>query len=277
MVLKYINQVRINKLLFFIIFLRNIKKGDKKMILYRANDYKDMSRKSANIISAKVIIKPNLVLGLATGSSPEGTYKQLIEWYQKGDLDFSKVKAVNLDEYCGLDKENDQSYAYFMNEKFFNHINIKKENTYIPNGLEKDYEKECKRYDEVIESLGEVDLQLLGIGTNGHIGFNEPEKSFTKGTHKVELTEETIKANARFFGNEDLVPKYAYSMGIKNIMNAKQVLLIASGKSKANAVYETLYGDIRPEVPSTILQLHPNVIIIADEDALSVVKEKNLL
>ena len=153
----------------------------------------------------------------------------------------------------------------------------KKENTYIPNGLEKDYEKECKRYDEVIESLGEVDLQLLGIGTNGHIGFNEPEKSFTKGTHKVELTEETIKANARFFGNEDLVPKYAYSMGIKNIMNAKQVLLIASGKSKANAVYETLYGDIRPEVPSTILQLHPNVIIIADEDALSVVKEKNLL
>lgn len=277
MVLKYINQVRINKLLFFIIFLRNIKKGDKKMILYRANDYKDMSRKSANIISAKVIIKPNLVLGLATGSSPEGTYKQLIEWYQKGDIDFSKVKAVNLDEYCGLDKENDQSYAYFMNEKFFNHINIKKENTYIPNGLEKDYEKECKRYDEVIESLGEVDLQLLGIGTNGHIGFNEPEKSFTKGTHKVELTEETIKANARFFGNEDLVPKYAYSMGIKNIMNAKQVLLIASGKSKANAVYETLYGDIRPEVPSTILQLHPNVIIIADEDALSVVKEKNLL
>ena len=277
MVLKYINQVRINKLLFFIIFLKNIKKGDKKMILYRANDYKDMSRKSANIISAKVIIKPNLVLGLATGSSPEGTYKQLIEWYQKGDLDFSKVKAVNLDEYCGLDKENDQSYAYFMNEKFFNHINIKKENTYIPNGLEKDYEKECKRYDEVIESLGEVDLQLLGIGTNGHIGFNEPEKSFTKGTHKVELTEETIKANARFFGNEDLVPKYAYSMGIKNIMNAKQVLLIASGKSKANAVYETLYGDIRPEVPSTILQLHPNVIIIADEDALSVVKEKNLL
>lgn len=247
------------------------------MILYRANDYKDMSRKSANIISAKVIIKPNLVLGLATGSSPEGTYKQLIEWYQKGDLDFSKVKAVNLDEYCGLDKENDQSYAYFMNEKFFNHINIKKENTYIPNGLEKDYEKECKRYDEVIESLGEVDLQLLGIGTNGHIGFNEPEKSFTKGTHKVELTEETIKANARFFENEDLVPKYAYSMGIKNIMNAKQVLLIASGKSKANAVYETLYGDIRPEVPSTILQLHPNVIIIADEDALSVVKEKNLL
>lgn len=247
------------------------------MILYQAKDYKDMSRKAANIISAKVILKTNSVLGLATGSSPEGTYKQLIEWYQKGDIDFSNVKAVNLDEYKGLDKDNDQSYAYFMRKNFFDHINIDLNNTYIPNGLEEDEEKECKRYDEIIESLGEVDLQLLGIGTNGHIGFNEPDTCFAKGTHCVKLKEETIKANARFFEDENLVPKYAYSMGIKNIMNAKQVLLIASGKSKANAVYETLYGDIRPEVPSTILQLHKNVIIIADEEALSVVKEKGLL
>lgn len=247
------------------------------MILYQAKDYNDMSRKAANIISARVILKPNSVLGLATGSSPEGTYKQLIEWYNKGDIDFSQVKAINLDEYKGLDKDNDQSYSYFMRKNFFDHINIDLNNTYIPNGLANNEEEECKRYDKVIEDLGGADLQLLGIGTNGHIGFNEPNNCFAKGVHCVKLEEETIKANSRFFEDESLVPRYAYSMGIKNIMSAKQVLLIASGKAKANAVYETLYGDIRPEVPSTILQLHPNVIIIADEEALSVVKEKGLL
>lgn len=247
------------------------------MVLYRAKDYNDMSRKAANIISAKVILKPDSVLGLATGSTPEGTYKQLVEWYKKGDIDFSKTKAINLDEYKGLSKENEQSYAYFMRKNLFDHINIDLNNTYIPNGLEEDIEKECKRYDDVIKSLGGVDLQLLGIGTNGHIGFNEPEDAFQKGTHYVKLTDETINANSRFFENMDLVPKYAYSMGIQSIMSAKSILLIASGKSKAEAIYETIYGKIRPSVPSTILQLHHDVTIVADEDALSLVKGEGLL
>ncbi len=247
------------------------------MKIYIAKDYNDMSKKAANIISAKVTLFPECVLGLATGSTPEGTYKNLVQAYENGNLDFSKTKAVNLDEYKGLSKENDQSYAFFMKKNLFNHINIDLNNTYIPNGLEEDTEKECQRYDNVIKSLGGVDLQLLGIGTNGHIGFNEPDDSFQKGTHHVKLTDETINANSRFFESMDLVPKYAYSMGIQSIMSAKSILLIASGKSKAEAIYETICGKIRPSVPSTILQLHPDVTIIADEDALSLVKEKGLL
>lgn len=247
------------------------------MVLHRAKDYNDMSRKAANVISAKVILKPDSVLGLATGSTPEGTYKQLIEWYKKGDIDFSQTKAVNLDEYKGLSKEDEQSYAWFMKTKLFEHININLENTYIPNGLAENEEAECTRYDKLIKDLGGVDLQLLGIGTNGHIGFNEPNEFFQKGTHCVKLTDETINMNSRFFESMDLVPKYAYSMGIQTIMGAKSILLIASGKAKANALYETVYGNIRPSVPGTILQLHPDVTIIADEEALSVIKEKGLL
>lgn len=247
------------------------------MKLYVTKNYNDMSRKAANIISAKVILNPECVLGLATGSTPEGTYKQLVEWYKKGDLDFSNVKAVNLDEYVGLSKEDEQSYACFMRKNLFNHININLNNTFIPNGLEKDTDKECKRYDDVIKSLGGVDLQLLGIGTNGHIGFNEPDDAFQKGTHYVKLTDATINANSRFFENMDLVPKYAYSMGIQSIMSAKSIILIASGKAKAEAIFETVCGKIRPSVPSTILQLHPDVTIIADEDAVSLIKEKGLL
>lgn len=247
------------------------------MIIYNAKDYNDMSRKAANIISAQVIIKPNSVLGLATGSTPEGTYKQLVEWYNKGDLDFKNIKAVNLDEYKGLSKDNDQSYAYFMRKHLFDHINIDLNNTYIPNGLEEDAQKECTRYNNVIKSLGGVDLQLLGIGGNGHIGFNEPGQAFEKETHCVKLTDDTIKANSRFFSNLDLVPKFAYSMGIKNIMQAKSILLIASGKSKAEALYKAIYGEIVPSIPASILQLHNNVTIVADEDALSVIKEKGLL
>lgn len=247
------------------------------MIIYNAKDYNDMSRKAANIISAQVIIKPDSVLGLATGSTPEGTYKQLVEWYNKGDLDFKNVKAVNLDEYKGLSKDNDQSYAYFMRKHLFDHINIDLNNTYIPNGLEEDAQKECNRYNNVIKSLGGVDLQLLGIGGNGHIGFNEPGEAFEKETHCVKLTDDTIKANSRFFSNLDLVPKFAYSMGIKNIMQAKSILLIASGKSKAEALYKAIYGEIVPSVPASILQLHNNVTIVADDDALSIIKEKGLL
>ena len=247
------------------------------MVIYNAKDYNDMSRKAANIISAQIIIKPNSVLGLATGSTPEGTYKQLVEWYKKGDLDFSQVKAVNLDEYKGLSKDNDQSYAYFMRKHLFDHVNIDINNTFIPNGLEEDSKKECSRYNQVIKSLGGVDLQLLGIGGNGHIGFNEPGEAFEKETHCVKLTDDTIKANSRFFSSLDLVPKFAYSMGIKSIMQAKSILLVASGKSKADALYKTIYGEIIPSVPASILQLHNNVIIVADDDALSIIKEKGLL
>ncbi len=247
------------------------------MVIYNAKDYNDMSRKAANIISAQVIIKPDSVLGLATGSTPEGTYKQLVEWYKKGDLDFAKVKAVNLDEYKGLSKDNDQSYAYFMRKHLFDHVNIDINNTFIPNGLEEDSKKECARYNQVIKSLGGIDLQLLGIGGNGHIGFNEPGEAFEKETHCVKLTDDTIKANSRFFASLDLVPKFAYSMGIKNIMQAKSILLVASGKSKADALYKAIYGEIVPSVPASILQLHNNVTIVADDDALSIIKEKGLL
>ncbi len=241
------------------------------MRIYRASNYQELSRKAANIISAQVILKPDCVLGLATGSSPIGTYKQLIEWYNKGDLDFSQVKSVNLDEYRGLGKESDQSYVYFMHHNFFDHINIKPENINLPNGKNPDAVAECKRYDEVIESMGGVDIQLLGIGRNGHIGFNEPGAAFEKNTHCVDLTESTIEANKRFFASADDVPRQAYTMGIRSIMMAKTVLLIASGKDKAEAIKNTISGPITPDVPASVLQLHRDVIIVADDDALSLI------
>ena len=173
------------------------------MRIYKAKDYADMSRKAANIVSAQVIMKPNCVLGLATGSTPIGLYKQLVEWFRKGDLDFSEVMTVNLDEYKGLSRENDQSYYYFMHQNLFDHVNIPVENTHLPNGMEPDSEKECRRYTELIQSLGGVDLQLLGIGHNGHIGFNEPGESFDKQVHCVNLTESTIEANKRFFASAE--------------------------------------------------------------------------
>ena len=194
--------------------------------------YEKLSRQAANIISAQVILKPDSVLGLATGSSPLGTYKQLIEWYEKGDIDFSKVTSVNLDEYVGLDGSNDQSYRYFMNKNFFEHINIDINNTFVPNGSAVDLAGEGKRYDKHIAELGGIDLQLLGIGLDGHIGFNEPDKYFVKSAHVVDLHESSIKANSRFFASEDEVPKKAITMGMVSIMQAKKILLIASGKEK---------------------------------------------
>lgn len=247
------------------------------MLIYKAKDYNDMSRKAANIISAQIIMKPTAVLGLATGSTPIGTYQQLINWYEKGDLDFSSIRTVNLDEYKGLAPDNTQSYAYFMRNSLFHHVNIKPENTNIPNGLETDIDYECNRYNTIIRSLGEIDLQLLGIGGNAHIGFNEPNSAFEKETHCVELTQATIEANARFFEKEEDVPRFAYSTGIKNIMQSKKILLIASGKSKAEALYNSIYGPITPAVPASILQLHNNVVVVADEDALSLICEKGLL
>lgn len=239
------------------------------MRVYRAKDYNDMSRKAANIISAQVILKPDCVLGLATGSSPIGTYKQLIEWYEKGDLDFSQVKSVNLDEYKGLTKENDQSYYYFMYNNLFKHINIDLNNTNVPDGTEPDSEKECSRYDKVIESMGGVDIQLLGLGHNGHIGFNEPEDTFPKLTHCVDLQESTIEANKRFFADINDVPRQAYTMGIQTIMRAKTILMVVSGEDKAQILHDALCGPITPHVPASILQLHNDVIIVADEAAMS--------
>lgn len=242
------------------------------MRIYRAKNYQELSRKAANIISAQVIIKPNCVLGLATGSSPIGTYKQLIEWYNKGDLDFSEVKSVNLDEYRGLGIESDQSYVYFMHHNFFDHINIKPENINLPNGKNPDAAAECARYEKVIEKLGGIDLQLLGIGRNGHIGFNEPGSAFERLTHCVDLTESTIEANKRFFASADEVPRQAYTMGIQSIMHARRIVLVASGEDKAQAVHDAFFGPVTPEVPASVLQLHQEVYLVADEAALSLVK-----
>lgn len=239
------------------------------MKIYKAKDYKDMSRKAANIISAQVIMKPNYVLGLATGSTPIGTYDQLVEWYNKGDLDFSEVTTVNLDEYKGLPRTNDQSYYYFMHQHLFDRVNIDPERTNVPNGMEPDAEKECGRYEELIRSLGGVDLQLLGLGHNGHIGFNEPGEAFEKETHCVDLTESTIEANKRFFASADDVPKQAYTMGIKTIMQAKKILIVVNGENKADIVERAFFGPVTPEVPASILQLHNDVTLVGDEAALA--------
>ena len=218
------------------------------MVIYRASDYASMSRKAANIISAQVIMKPDCVLGLATGSTPIGTYKQLIEWYNKGDLDFSRVTSVNLDEYKGLSGDNEQSYRYFMNHNFFDHININKSRTFVPDGTDPDSEHACARYNEIIREVGGIDLQLLGLGHNGHIGFNEPGAAFEK---------------------EEDVPRQAYTMGIKTIMQAKKILLVVSGEDKAEIVKTAFQGPVTPAVPASILQLHNDVTIVADEAALS--------
>ncbi len=239
------------------------------MKIIRTRDYADMSRKSANIISAQVILKPDSVLGLATGSSPVGTYEKLIDWCNKGDIDFSQVKTVNLDEYVGLEKTNPCSYYYFMYENLFKHINIDLENTNIPNGMEKDIQKECQRYDNLLASVGQVDLQLLGLGNNGHIGFNEPCDIYRKSTFCVELAPSTIEANSRFFESDDEIPRYAYTMGIGSIMSAKKILLVVHGEGKADILKEAIEGPITPTVPASVLQLHNDVTIVADEGALS--------
>ncbi len=241
------------------------------MRIISTKDYATASRQVANVISAQVILKPDSVLGLATGSSPVGAYQQLIEWNKKGDVDFSKVRTVNLDEYVGLGAADSQSYVRFMRENFFDHINIAPQNTHLPNGLEKDAAKQCAEYDAIIRSLGGVDLQLLGIGHNGHIGFNEPSDVFVKGTHCVDLTQNTIDANARFFEDETQVPRQAYTMGVLDIMQAKRVVMIVTGKAKAQILYDAVCGPVTPQVPASIMQLHPDFILVADEEALSLI------
>lgn len=241
------------------------------MRIIRAKDYADMSRKAANIIAAQVILKPDCVLGLATGSTPIGTYQELIKGYENGDLDFSQVKTANLDEYRGLQKTNDQSYDYFMKENLFNHININFENLNIPNGENPDAEAECKRYEDVVKALGGQDLQLLGMGHNGHIGFNEPADEFVKETHCVDLQESTIQANKRFFEKVEDVPTQAYTMGINTIMQAKMILVVVSGADKAEIVKKAFFGPVTPQVPASILQMHPNVVVVVDEAAASLI------
>ncbi|MCL2461940.1 MAG: glucosamine-6-phosphate deaminase [Defluviitaleaceae bacterium] len=228
-----------------------------------------MSRKAANLLSAQVILKGDSVLGLATGSSPVGVYGQLAEWYRKGDIDFSETKTVNLDEYRGLGPDNPQSYRYFMDENFFRHINIRPENTYVPDGLATDAEAECARYEALIARLGGIDMQLLGLGRNGHIGFNEPGAAFEAVTHCETLTQSTIDANKRFFGREEDVPRQAYTMGIRTIMQARRIVVIVSGEGKADIVARAFFGPITPEVPATVLQLHNDVTLVGDEAALA--------
>ena len=239
------------------------------MRIIRTRDYEDMSRKAADIIAAQVIMKPNCVLGLATGSTPIGTYARLVKKHKKGDLDFSGVTSVNLDEYKGLTKENDQSYYYFMNDNLFSKVNIDKNRTFLPDGTETDSDKACRDYNQIIADVGGVDLQLLGLGHNGHIGFNEPAAVFEAETHCVDLTESTIQANKRFFASIDDVPRQAYTMGIKTIMMARKILVVVSGADKAAIVKKAFFGAITPEVPASVLQLHPDVTIVADEAALS--------
>ena len=226
------------------------------------DSYKELSRKAAQIIASVVTLKPDCVLGLATGSSPVGTYDRLTEMYENGELDFSRVTSVNLDEYVGLDGTNDQSYRYFMNKNLFDRVNIDKSRTFVPNGLTADPAAEGLAYDEHIKSLGGIDIQLLGIGLDGHIGFNEPDSFFTKETHLVKLHESTIEANSRFFASRDEVPTTAITMGMGSIMQARRVLLIANGAKKKEIMEKAFFGPITPEVPASILQMHPDVTVI---------------
>ncbi len=242
--------------------------------IVRARDYKDMSRKAANIISAQVILKPDCVLGLATGDSPIGTYQQLIDWYNKGDVDFSQVRTYNLDEYYGIADDDPQSYHYFMNKYFFSQINIDPANVHVPAGSNTDIEDACSSFDKMVAEAGFCDLQLLGIGRNGHIGFNEPDDVFSKGTHCVDLTESTIEANSRLFEREEDVPRRAYTMGVQTIMNARSILVVANGDKKAQAVYDMCFGPVTPKCPASILQLHTNVTVVADEEALALCADK---
>ena len=239
------------------------------MRIIEARDYEDMSRKAAAIMGAQVLLKPNCALGLATGTTPIGAYNQLIDWYKQGYLDFSRVSTYNLDEYRGLSHDDPQSYHYFMNEHLFSHINIDIEATHVPDGSNPNAEEACSSYDALVEAAGYVDLQLLGIGNNGHIGFNEPASAFAAGTQCIDLTESTIEANSRLSDHIEDVPRQAYTMGVGTIMHARRVLLIASGSKKAQAIYDTVRGPVTPEVPASALQLHPDCTIVADSEALA--------
>lgn len=230
-------------------------------------NYEELSKVAANEMAETIKNNPKAILGLATGGSPIGMYKELIRMNKEGEIDFSTITTVNLDEYIGLSGEHTQSYRYFMNDNLFNHINIDKKNTYVPNGLAENVEEECKNYDAKIADLGGTDVQLLGIGNNGHIAFNEPDQELVAGTHLTGLTEDTIKANARFFDSIDEVPKTALTMGLGGIMKSKKIIVIASGEGKAEAVKAMVNGKISTNMPASMLQMHRDVVVIIDEAA----------
>ena len=243
------------------------------MKLIVAPDYTGICEKAAKIFAEEIHRKPNCVLGLATGSTPIGLYQALFRRYQDGTLDFSGVNTFNLDEYCGLAGDHPQSYRYFMQKNLFDHINIPHEQTHIPSGIAADPEEECRRYDALIESSGGIDIQLLGIGHNGHIGFNEPDDHFPVGSHLTRLTDSTIEANARFFASKDEVPTHAITMGAGSILKAGKILLMATGAGKAEILCKAATGPVKPQLPASVLQLHRDVVILADEAAASVIKK----
>lgn len=232
-------------------------------------DYEQMSKRGAEIVIEAIKAKPDLVLGLATGSTPLGMYAEMIRAFRAGRVDLSKISSFNLDEYCGLPPDHPQSYHYYMYLNFFAHVNIDRGNVHIPNGVAEDLEEECRRYEEAIRRAGGIDLQVLGIGINGHIGFNEPGTEFNAETHVVELTKKTIEANSRFFRDESEVPRKAISMGIKTIMRSRRILLLASGSDKASAVAMAVKGPITPMLPASVIQLHPDTTVVLDKTAAS--------
>lgn len=242
------------------------------MRIIKTKNYDEMSKKASDFVSQAITKKKDLVLGLATGSTPEGMYEDLIQKTKEGAISFKQVRTFNLDEYIGLEESHPNSYHYFMEENFFKHIDISPENTYLPKGTAENLAEECARYEELIKSTGGIDLQILGLGTNGHIAFNEPGSSFTSPTSVVDLAQETLDANARFFDSIEDVPTQAVTMGIGSIMEAKEILLLVSGKSKAEALAKTIKGEVTEDLPSSVLQEHSNVTIIADQEALSLVK-----
>ena len=239
------------------------------MKLFKATDYQDLSRKAADLLAAQVLLKPDCVLGLATGSTPIGAYQELVRKYEAGALDFSQVTTFNLDEYRGLTPSDPQSYAYFRHHNLFDHVNLRPGSTHLPDGLNPDPAAESARYEAAIRAAGGVDLQLLGMGHNGHIGFNEPCSEFPLDTHSVDLAESTIRANTRFFDSSDQVPRQAYTMGIGTILRARRILIVVSGADKAEILKQAFYGPVTPQVPASVLQLHPDVTLVADTDALS--------
>ena len=241
------------------------------MRLQVLENYKEMSVKAASIVASQVILKPNSNLGLATGSTPLGMYDNLVEMYEKNLVDFEKVVTFNLDEYVGLAADHPQSYNYYMFDNFFDMVNVSQDNINIPSGIEDDLDQVCKNYDQKIENYGGIDLQVLGIGKNGHIGFNEPDNKLRTSTHIVELTDETINDNSRFFDSIDDVPKKAISMGMSSIMKAKKILLLASGEQKAEAIQKAINGEITTEHPASLLQLHSDVTILVDKDAAKLI------
>lgn len=243
-------------------------------IIY-SEDYGEMSRRAAALLASRLREKPDGVFGFATGSSPVGTYRELIRMVEAGALSFARCRSVNLDEYCGLGPESDRSYLYFMMENLFSKVDMRPEHIHIPNGLAEDMDAECRRYDGLLESFGGAEAQVLGIGRNGHIAFNEPGDVFIPETHRVALTEDTVRANARFFTSDADVPRYALTMGIRGILSAKTLLLVANGREKAGALYDACFGPVDPRVPASVLRLHGDAVVVAEREALSLVLERH--